>query len=202
MTLERLRPYTTAVVEPAVTIARRLGLGPDGVSVIGFLTAVTAAGAFVLGSTTSIAYLMGAVLVALSGWLDLVDGALARELAAQSASGDVLDHTMDRYADVVLVGGLAFGTDQLALGFLAVSGVLLTSYLGTQAQAVGYGRLYAGLVGRSDRLVAIALGAGVMAITETTVANLTAVGWVLVFLGVVGHLTAVQRFVVLWRNVE
>lgn len=202
MTLERLRPYTDWAIAPLVAACRRVGIGPDGVSVAGFVAATAAAGAFVVGHDWTLLYLVGAVLVAISGVLDLVDGALARELTVSSPGGDVLDHTLDRYADIVLVGGLALGVDQLGLGFLAVTGVVMTSYLGTQAQAVEFGRLYAGLVGRSDRLVVIAFAAAVMAVTQSPVAGLTPIGWLLVFLAIVGHLTAVQRFVVLWRGLS
>lgn len=202
MTLERLRPYTEWAISPLVTACLRLGLGPDAVSVLGFLAAGSAALAFAIGRERPGLYLAGAALVGLSGVLDLVDGALARDLASSSAAGDVLDHTLDRYADIVLVAGLAIGVDHLLLGLLAVTGVLMTSYLGTQAQAVDFGRLYAGLVGRSDRLVAIALAAAVMAIAPDPIAWFTPIGWVLLGLGIVGHLTAVQRFVVLRRAVD
>lgn len=200
MTLERLRPLADALLAPAVRASVALGLGPNALSVIGFLLAVLAGGAFVLGSTAGWWFALAAVLVALSGVFDLLDGAVARERGVASATGDVLDHTLDRYADIVLVGGIALGIEQELLGFLAVTGVLMTSYLGTQAQAVGYGRLYAGVLGRSDRLVVIAATAVVMAVTPTTVYGLSVLGWLLVLLAVVGHLTAVQRFVALWRG--
>jgi CDP-diacylglycerol--glycerol-3-phosphate 3-phosphatidyltransferase/archaetidylinositol phosphate synthase len=43
------------------------------------------------------------------------------------------------------------------IGVAAVVGTLLTSYLGVQAQAVGVGRYYGGILGRADRLVIIML---------------------------------------------
>ncbi|MFP4591119.1 MAG: CDP-alcohol phosphatidyltransferase family protein [Halobacteriales archaeon] len=200
MTLERLRPLSDAVVDPVVRACLRLGVGPNGVSVFSFAIAAVAAVAF--ARNDPLAYLVGAALVAASGLLDLVDGSLARELEVASPTGDVLDHTLDRYADIALVGGLALGVDRALIGFLAVTGVLMTSYLGTQAQAVEAGRLYAGVVGRADRIALIVLGAVVMAVAPAAVGGLSPVGWLLVLLAVVGHLTAVQRFVALWRSLE
>lgn len=202
MTLERLRPLADAMLEPAVRVSVAIGAGPHALSLGGFIIAVFAAGAFVLGPEAWWWYVAAALLVALSGIFDLLDGAVAREQGIESAAGDVLDHTLDRYADIVLVGGIALGLEQLLLGFLAVTGVLMTSYLGTQAQAVGYGRLYAGALGRSDRLVLIAVAAVVMAAFPTAVSGLTILEWLLVLLAVVGHLTAVQRFGVLWRDLK
>ncbi|WP_248515136.1 CDP-alcohol phosphatidyltransferase family protein [Salinarchaeum laminariae] len=201
MTLDRLRPLADKGLSPFVTAAARVGLTPNGVSVIAFLVAIAAAGAFVAAGSEPLYYVAGGLLVAVSGWLDLVDGALARRLEVASPAGDLLDHVLDRYADIVLIAGLAAGIDQYALGFLAVTGVLMTSYLGTQIQAVGLGREYGGLIGRADRLVLIGVAAVATAAYPDTIESLTIVGWLLILFAIVGHLTAVQRFAGAWRDV-
>ena len=94
-----------------------------------------------------------------------MDGALARAQGHDSAAGDVLDHVLDRYADILIIAGLAAGIKAYALGFLAVTGVLMTSYLGTQTQAVGLDRVYAGVLGRADRLALATVTAVLAAIT-------------------------------------
>jgi hypothetical protein len=109
-------------------------------------------------------------------------------------AGDLLDHVLDRYADIVIIAGLAGGVGRYALGLAAVTGVLMTSYLGTQAQAVGLDRVYGGLVGRADRLVIVVVVTAVAAVVPGPVVWLTLVGWLLVFFALVGHLTAIQRF--------
>lgn len=191
MTLDRLRPLATRALRPFVRGAKRLGFSPDGVSVIAFVFAVLAAVGFYQGSP--LGYGLGALFVFLNGWLDLLDGALARELDVDSPGGDLLDHVLDRYADVIVVGGLAAGIEQYALGFLAVTGVLLTSYLGTQIEAVGLQREYGGLLGRADRLALIGL-TGFAMVVVPPIGGLTLVAWLLVLFTVVGHLTALQRF--------
>jgi archaetidylinositol phosphate synthase len=70
----------------------------------------------------------------------------------------------------------------------------MTSYLGTQAQAVGIDRVYGGLLGRADRLVLVGLVALVAPFVTTGLGPFGVVGWLLVVFAVVGHLTAVQRF--------
>ncbi len=73
--------------------------------------AILAAVAFVLGGRADPVWYVGAAaLVFLNGWLDIVDGALAREQAVASPGGDLLDHVLDRYADIVVIGGLAAGS--------------------------------------------------------------------------------------------
>ena len=191
MTLDRLRPLADRGLSPFVALARWLGLTPDAVSAIAFVLAAAAALTFYAGGRW---YLVGAFLVFANGWLDLLDGRLARDLGTESPRGDVLDHVLDRYADLLLIAGLAAGVGRFGLGFAAVTGVLLTSYLGTQAEAVGLDRVYGGLLGRADRLALI----GVAAVLEPfvgPVGSLPPVGWLLVAFAVVGHLTAIQRFV-------
>ncbi|WIV67515.1 CDP-alcohol phosphatidyltransferase family protein [Natrialbaceae archaeon AArc-T1-2] len=203
MTLDKLRPYVSNVLDPFVTGFDRMGMTPNGVSVLAFGMAVAAAVTFYLGGTTDrIWYVVAAALVFLNGWLDVVDGALAREQNVASAGGDLLDHVLDRYADIVVVGGLAAGVGDYLLGFAAVTGVVMTSYLGTQAEAVGLERVYGGVVGRADRLAIIGVVAVFAYPLSGTYAGFTLVGWLLVFLAVVGHLTAVQRFYYAWRALE
>jgi len=199
MTLDQLRPVADRALEPFVSLSTRLGLTPDAVSVVAFVLAGGAGGAFYLGEAAPVWYLAGAVLVFLNGWLDLLDGALARELGTDSKAGDLLDHVLDRYADIAVITGLAAGIGRYALGLAAVTGVLMTSYLGTQAQAVGLDRVYGGLLGRADRLALIGVTGVLAAIVPGTFAGVSVVGWLLVVFAVVGHVTALQRFYYAWR---
>jgi archaetidylinositol phosphate synthase len=200
MTLDQLRPVADRLLEPVVEGADWLGLTPDGVSVLAFAFALAAAAGFVVA--TPLAYVIAGTCVLLNGSLDLLDGQLAREQGVESRAGDLLDHVLDRYADVVLVAGLAAGVGRFDLGLAAVTGVLLTSYMGTQVQAVGLGRNYGGLVGRADRLALIGVTAFLAAVLTAPLFGLTAVGWLLVFLAVVGHVTALQRFYGAWRDLR
>lgn len=201
MTLDRLRPLAERGLTPFVVAARRVGLSPAGVSVVAFGCAIAAGGAFALA--TPLAYVVGGLLVFANGWLDLVDGALARADGIESPDGDLLDHVLDRYADLAVLVGLTAGIGRWRLGLAAVTGVLLTSYLGTQIQAVGGGREYGGLLGRADRLALVSV-TGVLAALFPTVEVTTPVGTggvvagLLVVFAVVGHFTALQRFWSAW----
>lgn len=194
MTLDKLRPLVEQFIQPSVRVFEWLKIGPNGVSVLALVCAILAAFAFGFGEQIPLFYLLGAALVFANGWLDLVDGALARVQGQDSPAGDLLDHVLDRYADIIIIGGLAAGLDAYLLGFLAITGVLMTSYLGTQAMAVGLDRVYGGAVGRADRLALIGVTAVIMSMVPDPIGGLTLVEWLLVLLAVLGHLTAVQRF--------
>ena len=88
----------------------------------------------------------GAVaLVLIAGIFDALDGALARHQGTAGPYGDFLDHTIDRVVDVGLVVAIGYNSayvvDPLA-GWAAALLTLLGSYMGTQAQSVGLGRIY------------------------------------------------------------
>jgi archaetidylinositol phosphate synthase len=199
MTLDQYRSVADRLLDPFVSAADKLGLSPDGVSVVAFGFALAAGGAFALGDP--LWYALGGVFVFFNGWLDLVDGALARAQGVESDGGDLLDHVLDRYADIVMLVGLAAGIDSWALGLVAVTGVLMTSYMGTQIQAVGLGREYGGLVGRADRLALIGLFAFVSAAVQNVLGYHPVQG-LLVFFAVVGHFTAFQRFWGAWSDLS
>jgi Phosphatidylglycerophosphate synthase len=199
MTLDQLRPIADRLLTPFVAGADRVGLTPNSVSVISLAVAAAAAAAFLIAEP--LLYVAGSVFVFANGWLDLIDGALARRQETASAGGDLLDHVIDRYADLTIIGGLAAGVDSFALGFLAVTGVLMTSYLGTQIQAVGLGRAYGGLVGRADRLALIGVGGvGAAVVSGPIVGGFGVVELLLAFFAVIGHITAGQRFWGAWND--
>lgn len=145
-------------------------------------------------------YLYGAALfVFLNGFFDAIDGKVAKLTNKTSKRGDFLDHAIDRYADVFIVGGLALSAwcTYPMIGLLAVVGMLLTSYMGTQAQAIGYKRDYSGLLGRADRLVLMMIApivAHIFLIYNVQLPYLNLLSWILVYFAVMGNLTAIQRF--------
>ncbi|MXR52843.1 CDP-alcohol phosphatidyltransferase family protein [Halovenus sp. WSH3] len=194
MTLDGLRPLADRMMSPLVSGAKRAGLTPNGISILALLAALAAAGSFYAASEMRLFYLAGAVFVLVNGVLDLVDGNLARELGTDSRAGDLLDHVLDRYADIIIISGLAAGLGEYALGLAAVTGVLMTSYLGTQAQAVDLDRVYGGILGRADRLALTGVVSAVTALVDISIGGLTPVAWLLVVFAVVGHITALQRF--------
>jgi archaetidylinositol phosphate synthase len=144
----------------------------------------------------------GTILVALNAAFDALDGALAREMGIAGAHGDFLDHVIDRYADIFIITGIfAGGAAPWQIGVFALTGVLMSSYLGTQAQAVGVGRFYGGILGRADRLLLIIIAGALTVLIPVEIGGLNYLGWLLVIFGILGHYTAIQRFIHVWREI-
>ena len=206
MVLDRYRKAADWFLVPVAS--RMLRVNPNVVSWIAFLAAVGAGISFFVGGREFLG--LALVLILANSYLDALDGKIAKMAGKASARGDFLDHVLDRYADVFMLGGIAFNAMycHLEVGMLALLGVLLTSYMGTQAQAVGQGRAYGGVLGRADRLVLLFLGGLIQLIIAPSGGMTWGVGvltfgpleWFMVLFAVLGNATAVQRAVGIWRG--
>lgn len=198
MTLDQFRPHVKQFIDPLVGISIRIGLTPNFLTVASFIVAGAAGIVYYFGNVA-----IGTLLVFFNALFDSLDGALARALNTQSKRGDFLDHAVDRYADIFIITGIfAGGMAPWWIGVFALTGVLMASYLGTQAQAVGVGRYYGGLLGRADRLVLILIAGLLDFIIPGGVYGLPYLGWLLVIFGIMGHFTALQRFAYVWRTMD
>ncbi|MGC9515297.1 CDP-alcohol phosphatidyltransferase family protein [Methanocrinis sp.] len=201
MTLDDQRSKCLAVTEPLAALAERAGASPNMISLLSMIFAL-AAGAFYYLSTDEVSLLyLAALMVLLNATFDAVDGALARRTGHAEPKGDFLDHVIDRYADMaILVGIVLAGYVSEAVGIFAVMGVLLTSYLGTQAQALKLGRLYGGVMGRADRLTLILAATVANALFAGELGGLSILGWAMILITMASHVTALQRIVLIWKQ--
>lgn len=193
-------------VDPILSSFARMfsSFSPDFFTWLALLCAILAA-IFFYRSTPELELevpllLFASLFVFLNGLFDAVDGKIAKLRHLSSKKGDFLDHALDRFSDVFIVGGLALSPwCHLEIGFFAMIGMLLTSYMGTQAQAVGQKRLYAGLLGRADRLALLIFAPIIQYLLiyfySPTIYGFSFLDWVLIYLAVVGNFTAVQRFI-------
>ena len=195
-------------------VARKIiNVNPNTISWIGLILALLCGAIFYLSGDADRTWLLlvGALMVIVSGYFDALDGKVAKLSGKAGPKGDYLDHVFDRYADVFMIGGVAFcgyWCDPY-LGMLALVGVLLTSYMGTQAQAIGAPRLYAGLLGRADRVVLSTLfpiiqfvSIACFDLTYIDIAGFQ-ISWLeimMLWFAVVGNATAIQRAIITWRN--
>ena len=170
---EKFRETWTRATEPIV-----VKMGNLDPSILTWTSLVIAIVAFVLlaeaqfDETGGLMIIGGIVLIIVAGIFDALDGALARHQGTDGPYGDFLDHTIDRVVDVGLLVALGMNAafvDDMSSGSMAALLTLMGSYMGTQAQSVGLGRIYGGF-SRADRLVITMIGllaAATQAITDT-----------------------------------
>jgi len=185
--LDAYRHLADVVLDP---IARRLsGVSPNALSAAALVSAGFAGISFLFPGGWPLA--LGAFFVFLNALLDALDGKVAKITGKASRRGDFLDHVLDRYADVLMLGGLAIGPYvPVWLGLLA--------------------RDYRGILGRADRLVILVIAAVLQAgfdpnsIRDLGIEPLrySVLGWAMVLFAVLGNLTAIQRAVSTWRQLS
>lgn len=180
-------------VRPVGEALRRTGLTPDHLTVVGLLIGVGAAVAIGSGRL-----LLGLVLVVAAALPDLLDGALAKASDASSQRGAFFDSTVDRVTDTVLLGGVAWylaahhETPELSVLAFAVMGASsLISYQRAKAESLGL-NAKGGLMERAERVVLLCIGL----LWDRL---LVPVLWLMLVLTVI---TAVQRFVKVWKQAQ
>ncbi len=180
---------------------------PDTLTWFAFISSMVAGFLFFMAGVSHNYLFLAFLFVLLNAFFDAMDGKIAKLKGIASARGDFLDHVLDRYADMFMLGGIAFSVYcNLGIGVIAMMGVIFASYMGTQAHAVGAGRDYGGILGRADRLVLLMLFSliqyfseiygfvPVIAGYETTFLEL-----MMIWFAVAGHFTALQRAHRAWR---
>ncbi len=210
MVLDKHRDSADRVLLP---MARRLtNVNPDHLSAVAIMLAALTGLLFYLSGTWYWLLIVSAAMLMASSLMDALDGKVAKITGKASLRGDFLDHVLDRYADIFLILGIMVsGYCHWLIGFLGLTGVLMTSYLGTQAQAVGVERDYSGILGRADRLVLMILAPlvlwGMLFFWGTSTVftlpyidlALTPFDILMAWFAIAGHFTALQRGFRVWR---
>ncbi len=196
--MDSYRSVLVDMTTPLVNLLHTHRITANALSVASLCCAALAGIAYYFAYNSTLALALALFFLLLNGLLDGLDGALARKTGTSSKYGDFLDHVIDRYADVFIISGIFLGGYLRAdLGALAVTGVLLASYLGTQAQAVGIGRNYGGIMGRADRMIVLGLATCITLVYPVAAGfegfRFPVLGWALLLIGVLSHVTALQR---------
>ena len=184
------------LTEPPVRLLARTPVTPNDLTWFGFILPVGAATLITTG------YLVAAgFIVLIAGFFDLLDGALARRTNRISRFGAVLDSTLDRLSEAVLLLGILilYAGNQsvipVLLVFVALVGSLLVSYIRARAEALGL-ECQVGLFTRGERVVVLMLGLWLSQVIEY--ALLVALAIIAVF----SFVTVVQRLLYVWQQTK
>ena len=188
----KFRAPVERAVRPIGNGLRRTGLTPDHLTVAGIVIAVGAAVMIARGEL-----IIGLVLVILAALPDLFDGALAKASDASSQRGAYFDSVIDRVTDATLFGGVAWylasndspHMSMLPFAIMALSSII--SYQRAKAESLGLDAK-GGLMERAERIILLCFGLLFSSI-------LVPILWVMLVLTAI---TAVQRFVKVWRQAE
>jgi CDP-diacylglycerol---glycerol-3-phosphate 3-phosphatidyltransferase len=188
------------LLEPVFEPFIRRRVDPNYVTTVGFLVTISAGIAFFMGHVR-----IGGALVLLGGFIDIIDGQVARGTGLASVFGSFYDSTLDRVSEIVVFVGIfsLYGGGHPDFEYpwmvytvaLAMAGSLMVSYTRARAEALGLD-CNVGLMQRLERVVLIG-GAALLFGGAFEGAVLTGV---LIIMAVLTNFTAFQRIVWVYRH--
>jgi CDP-diacylglycerol---glycerol-3-phosphate 3-phosphatidyltransferase len=167
------------------------GINPNALTAFGLAVNLFAAGLFATGR-----FLLAAALIFFAGFLDMLDGQVARREGRVTVFGAFFDSTLDRYADMALFMGLLVyyaDTDRTAyvvLAAAAAAGSVMVSYSRARAESL-IPTCKVGFMERPERLVLLVLGGFFDRMAPAL--------WVI---AVVSTITVVHRIAYTWRETK
>jgi len=180
------------ITNPIVGILSKSWITPNALTLINLALNIVAAYVIATGH-----FLLGGVLVLVSGLFDLLDGALARFTKQTTKFGAILDSTVDRISEAATLLGLLIwyvpqegASLRIVLIFVVLIGSFLVSYIKARAEGLGW-QCQVGLFTRAERVIVLAIG---LLINQIFIA--------LCVLAVFVFITVVQRLVYLWKQAK
>lgn len=213
MNITSIRHKLTGWLNPFVRLMAKTGITPNQITLLSFLFGISAAVCYFCSE-----FLIGSILLALSGIFDLTDGSVARLNNKKSDFGAIIDWIVDKYVDgfVLFAIGLSVfttgipkfmeGTGLPMLFFVAAAGLaVLGSIMNTFIKPVTYAET--GYSCKEDGKISDPLeGVGFFGRPETMIC-LIAGGlfgefiWIAVFIiAICTNASVVQRIWYLWRK--
>ena len=184
-----LRGIFKNILDPIGSFLNSLGVTPNMMTMLGFFGNLIAA--ILLASGKMIG---GGVIVLLMGPFDAIDGTMARLRGTPTRFGGVLDSVVDRYSELVIIGGLlVYFTRQenwtvVIVCYLAAMGSLLVSYTRARAEAAHFS-VKGGFFTRVERYIVMTIG---LLINQPVIAV-----WIIALLA---NFTAIQRMVLVYKQ--
>jgi archaetidylinositol phosphate synthase len=174
-----------------------LGITPNHLTMLGIALAGVTAYIYtkVPGNKEYLLYAAGMFIV--SGFVDAIDGVLARSTEKVTKFGGFFDSVADRYSDAIVYSGvIAAGLCNLWAGLLALFGSMLVSYARARAEMEGVKMAGIGLAERAERMIFLAL------CTAVSYWYPEVLNYGIMILAVLAHLTVLQRSLYFKKEIE
>lgn len=179
--LEFLRPNLAKFLN---NIAKYFSINPNMITLISPIFCIISCYCFYQHNL-----LLGALFILISGFFDVLDGAVARYHNKTSNFGALLDSTIDRFSDTIIIIGLILGGYcDWFLGILLIHSALTVSYVKARAESLNM-KCNIGIAERGIRLIIIMIGACIGCI------NPIYFNYILIFLMIISYITVIQRII-------
>ncbi len=189
--LGSLREKYEYLMQPVGKRLGRLGATPNNLTTASLLVSCAAGAAYMFKAP-----LLGAAGLLMSGFVDMLDGAVARATGNVTRFGAVYDHVLDRYAEfAVLLGIGTGGLVDWPWVLIGLFGMLMASFVRAKAESVGgLKSCTVGLAERQEKLLLLLAGSLLQPILPV------ALSASVVIVAIISHVTVVQRLVYTYRQ--
>lgn len=150
-----LRKVSARILEAVAAAFRKLGFGPNGLTILGCALNIAVAIVIATGNLQ-----LGGLLLIVASAFDGVDGTLARQMGRPTKFGAFLDSTLDRVSESAIMLGISWwymqqpGIAEEILAYITIVGSLLVSYTRARAEGIGVD-CKVGLFTRVERCILI-----------------------------------------------
>ena len=153
------------LLKPVFRVLIKLDVSPNYFTTAALLFGLVSAVLFGRGDLR-----LGALLLALGGLFDIVDGTVARETNRVTKFGAFYDSVLDRYSEIFVLFGIGYyyirfynptsfmGTVAILAVFFALAGSIMVSYVRARAEGLGLS-CNVGVMQRPERVAVIVLTA-------------------------------------------
>jgi len=129
------------------------GISPMSLTISAFAATIISSILYLYASSNRLLYLPAAITLALSGFLDAVDGAVARRMDGTSRLGAFLDSVFDKLGEcLILVAIICSGAVDVLWGSIALASSILVSYVRHRAEPLGVNLKGVGIGERAERM--------------------------------------------------
>lgn len=183
---QRWRDLYETFSSPFGKICLKLGLTPNVLTISSFLCAAGAGIFFWKGHI-----LLGVLMIMMTIFTDMLDGATARAGNLGTSFGGILDHVFDRYGEALILTGIALsGIVPPVWCLVALFGMTIASYTREAAEAIGkIENMAVGIFGRLQKLFIIILGS----VLEYAFPGNKILTYALILVGALSFMTSFQR---------
>lgn len=160
--LNKFRKNIEPMLQKIGLVFAKTGLGPNFWTIMGLafsiLAGLTYSSAFIFTNLDYSITILASSFLLLSGFFDIVDGAVARITKTSSIKGAFFDSVIDKISESIIFIGITIGNlSHPILSISAVSCSLLVSYIRSRAQSVGIDLGGVGIGERAERILILGL---------------------------------------------
>jgi CDP-diacylglycerol--glycerol-3-phosphate 3-phosphatidyltransferase len=168
-----------------------VGLTPNKVTLLGLLISLIASYLIFLNE-----FMLSGILLLIAGWLDMMDGSIARKYGQSSIQGAFLDSVADRISEAATLIGLFLfylyqpldHSYELILVFIVLFFSMMVSYLRSRGEGFGID-CKVGIMTRPERVFVLSIG---LILNQVQIS--------LIIITILSILTVLQRMIYILRR--